>query len=335
MALIDEIESTLRDKEIWSDNFHIRLNRNIRGQSISYFIDDEEGTPIYIAKFFDHLKDIVIPESIIVTECGNVDEVVDKLADVDDFIGDIGTTSDLLYYRKRSFNRYVQVCEEEDTGFPKIFAVRKNIKSGQRFYDLLVEQAINGVTLEELLSSSSSIESRDDYAIEFLWQMALIIAKYVKYDIVHRDISPDNIMICDNKIVVIDPGMVKLVGRNTTELGYIMGKRDYASPEQYYGNAVQADFTSDLYSTGLIVFEIVTNINPLKIFINKRSNKPHEDLLSKYERDLEDIFFRSIDDSERNRQLFMIVHKLLQVDMTFRFNDVTSLLESIKVIREG
>lgn len=265
MTLIQEIEQLLEVNKIWNNNFCIRPNRNIRGQSISYFIYDDADKPKYIAKFFDYLKDVSIPESINVAECNNADELVERLADADDFIGDIEMTSDLLYYHKRSFIRYIQVCMEEDTGFPKIFAVDDNIRYGQRFYGLLIEEAINGTTLEEYLKSSISTEAKDNFAIEFLWNMSLIIEKFIKYGIVHRDISPDNIMVSDNKFIVIDPGMVKIIGRNTTELGYIMGKRSYASPEQYYGHAVNANFTSDLYSIGLITFEIVTGLSLIHI----------------------------------------------------------------------
>lgn len=335
MTLIYEIEQLLKLNNIWNNNFQIRQNRNIRGQSVSYFIYDSIDNPKYIAKFFDYLKNVSIPDSINVEDCKNAEELVERLADADDFIGDIEMTSDLLYYHKRSFIRYVQVCREEDTGFPKIFAVDENVKSGNRFYGLLIEEAINGTTLEEFLKISNAIKSKDNFAISFLWSMSLIIEKFVKYGIVHRDISPDNIMIGDNKFIVIDPGMVKIVGRNTTELGYIMGKRNYASPEQYYGNAVNANFTSDLYSIGLITFEIVTDVNPLKYYIDKESTKPHEELLNKYDRELEDIFFTNIDDSERNRLLFIIIHKMLQVEKTYRFDDIGSLQEAIKVLKGG
>ncbi len=335
MTLINEVEILLKSNNIWNNNFQIRQNRNIRGQSFSYFIYDNMDKPKYIAKFFDYLKDVIIPDSINIEDCKNAEELVERLADADDFIGDIEMTSDLLYYHKRSFMRYVQVCKEEDTGFPKIFAIDENIKNGQRFYGLLIEEAINGTTLEEYLKSSNLLEAKDDFAIDFLWNMSLIIEKFVKFGIVHRDISPDNIMISESEFIVIDPGMVKIIGRNTTELGYIMGKRNYASPEQYYGHAVNANFTSDLYSIGLITFEIVTDINPLKLYIDKNSIKPHEDLLNKYDRELEDIFFANIDDSERNHQLFIIIYKLLQVEKTYRFDSIVSLQEAIKVLKGG
>lgn len=96
-----------------------------------------------------------------------------------------------------------------------------------------------------------------------------------------------------------------------------MGKRAYASPEQYWGHAVYADFTSDLYSLGLIAFEIVSGINPLAYYIAKNPAHPHEDIIHKFDRELEDIFFKHIDESETNQQLFIIIRKLLQPDKAY------------------
>lgn len=114
-------------------------------------------------------------------------------------------------------------------------------------------------------------------------------------------------MISNHQFIVIDPGVAKIINRNTTELGYVMGKRAYASPEQYWGHAVYADFTSDLYSLGLIAFEIVSGINPLAYYIAKNPAHPHEDIIHKFDRELEDIFFKHIDESETNQQLFIII----------------------------
>lgn len=323
----------LTDNELWNSDYIIKVNRNIRGQSISFFIYDETNVPKYIAKFFDYLKNIQIPKSINIEECENADDLVDKLSDADDFMDDIETVSELLYYRKRSFDRYIEVCSEEDTGFPIIYAVNSNLRHDNSFYGVLIEEAIKGITLEDFLKSEA-IDSKDNFAIDFLWEMSLIIEKYIKYGIVHRDISPDNIMVSSNKLIVIDPGMVKFIDKNSTELGYIMGKRHYTSPEQYYGYAVNANFTSDLYSIGLITFEIISGINPLKFYIDKSCMKPHEELLDKFDRELEDIFFKDIEETERNQQLFYIINKLVQVEKVNRFDDIASLQEAIKVIKE-
>lgn len=334
MALINKIEQLLQSNGLWESDFTIKPNRNIRGQSTSYFIYNSSGKPLYIAKFFDYFKNISIPESIDISSCSYPDDVIDMLAEADDFPGDIDTASDLFYYQKRAFLRYIQVCSEEDTGFPKVLAINKNVIVKSHFYGLLIEEVIDGITLEEYLQKSLSDEEKVNFSINFLFKMSFIINKFVKHGIVHRDLSPDNIMFCNGEIIVIDPGMVKLVNRNSTEFGYIMGKYAYASPEQYYGYAVHANFTSDLYSIGLIAFEIITGINPLQMYRDKGSLNPHEEIMSKFNRELEDIFFANIDDTAQNQQLYLIIRKLLQVEKTFRFDDIASFQEALNTLKE-
>lgn len=127
---------------------------------------------------------------------------------------------------------------------------------------------------------------------------------------------------------------MKIVSRNTTDVGYIMGKRNYVSPEQYWGYAVKADFTSDLYTIGLIIFEIVSGVNPLAYYISNEPSSPHIALIKKIDRELEDLFFDNINENPQTLQLYMIIRKLLQVDKVFRFDDISSLQEAIAVLKE-
>lgn len=329
----EKIKKIFLQNHIWNDNYKIVRNKRISGQSQSYFVENNEGVKIFIIKFFDYLKGISIPDSINADECGDVDELVDKLADSDEFIGEIDKISTFLYYQKRSFNRYIEVALGKDSVFPKVYVYNDSFKIRNRFYGYLVEEVIKGETLEEYLKEDK-IGCRKEFAINFLWEMCLLIEKFIKHGIVHRDISPDNIIFNGETFIIIDPGMVKYVDRNTTVLGCQMGKSNYASPEQYFGCAVKANFTSDLYSIGLITFQIVSGINPLESCINRKPTKPHEELLNKFDRDLEDIFFSKIDDSEKSHQLYMIIHKLLQVEKIYRFDNINSLKEAIQLIRE-
>lgn len=335
MRQIDEIQQLLKSKSLWKESLDIKPNPNRRGQSISYFVYDGLAKPIYIAKFFDYFKSISIPDSVDISSCTQPEEVIDKLADADDFMGDIDAASDLFYYQKRAFTRYVQVCSEEDVGFPKMIAVKESIIINSHFYGLLIEEAVDGITLEEYLKSLDSSFDKVAFAITFFQKMSVIIEKFINHGIVHRDLSPDNIMINNWEFIVIDPGVVKIVNRNTTELGYIMGKCDYASPEQYRGEAVHADFTSDLYTIGLIAFEIISGINPLKYYFARCVPNPHEAIIKKYDRELEDMFFANIIESEQSRQLFLVIRKLLQPDKEYRFDDIFSFQEAVNILKEG
>jgi serine/threonine protein kinase len=78
--------------------------------------------------------------------------------------------------------------------------------------------------------------------------------------VVHRDISPHNILIGTNGIVkLVDFGVAKAVGRisEATRAGQLKGKFGYMSPEQALGKAV--DRRSDIFSLGIVLFELTTS----------------------------------------------------------------------------
>jgi tetratricopeptide (TPR) repeat protein len=77
-------------------------------------------------------------------------------------------------------------------------------------------------------------------------------------NIIHRDISPQNILVTyDGEVKIVDFGIAKAAGQNTkTREGVIKGKVSYMSPEQASGEAI--DKRSDVFSTGILLYEMVT-----------------------------------------------------------------------------
>ena len=80
--------------------------------------------------------------------------------------------------------------------------------------------------------------------------------------IVHRDLKPANILITwDDRVKITDFGIVKLVGsENTDTFGTVYGSPQYVSPEQAQGTPL--DQRSDIYSLGIILYEMLTGAPP-------------------------------------------------------------------------
>ena len=92
--------------------------------------------------------------------------------------------------------------------------------------------------------------------------------------IIHRDLKPTNVMVClyDDKPVpkVIDFGLAKATGVKLTdrtlftEFGSIVGTLEYMSPEQAKLNQLDIDTRSDIYSLGVLLYELLTGTTPLR-----------------------------------------------------------------------
>ncbi|MBN2053461.1 protein kinase, partial [bacterium] len=82
--------------------------------------------------------------------------------------------------------------------------------------------------------------------------------------LVHRDITPTNIMVADERVKLMDFGLVKPVHPDVslTVPGTILGTMNYISPEQARGE--QVDFRSDLYSLGVVLFEALSGNVPFQ-----------------------------------------------------------------------
>lgn len=146
----------------------------------------------------------------------------------------------------------------------------------------IVMEYIEGVTLRELEArSGGAVDYRTLIPIAEQTLSALAYLHGKKF--VHRDISPDNIMLtagggAEPRVKLIDLGIAKSLEATTslTMAGKFIGKVNYAAPEQF-GGATEP--RSDLYSLGVVLYEALTGAKPITghspmNVINGHMNRP-------------------------------------------------------------
>ena len=124
----------------------------------------------------------------------------------------------------------------------------------------IVMEYVEGRDLKEIILQGGPL--LPERAVEIAMSICLALEAAHAQGIVHRDIKPQNVIVTyDNKIKVMDFGIARTTGGSAmTQTGTIMGTAQYISPEQAQGRA--ADPRSDLYSLGIVLYEMLTGKAP-------------------------------------------------------------------------
>ena len=124
----------------------------------------------------------------------------------------------------------------------------------------IVMEYIDGKTLKELIKEEGMLSQNQ--ALNYLIQIAEALKIAHNKNIIHRDIKSQNIMVTrDNRVKVTDFGIARMAGNATvTVTNAVMGSVHYFSPEQARGQKVDA--RSDIYSMGIVLFEMLTGEVP-------------------------------------------------------------------------
>ena len=183
----------------------------------------------------------------------------------------------------------VKVLHKEMTAFPEVVArfEREAVAAGRiehphvvsasdfgkledgSFY--LVLEFIEGQSLAKLVDKQGALPAAR--ALRIAHQIVEALHAAHSDGIVHRDLKPDNVMLVEKDdqadfVKVLDFGIAKIKVEDTaeqpalTQIGTVFGTPEYMSPEQARGELVDA--RADLYTVGVILFEMLSGVSPFK-----------------------------------------------------------------------
>jgi serine/threonine-protein kinase len=162
-------------------------------------------------------------------------------------------------------------------------------------------------------------------ALKFSRDMAIGMSVAHQAGVIHRDLKPANILVNDDGLLkIVDFGVAAAASSGDTQLtktGYVIGSPKYMAPEQILGKKV--DRTADVYSIGVIMYEMVTGIPPYSrgdhmsvMYQHVQGKATHCQEINK---DLPDSFAE-------------IIIKAMSVDKTKRYESMEELIEALDTL---
>jgi tetratricopeptide (TPR) repeat protein/predicted Ser/Thr protein kinase len=195
-----------------------------------------------------------------------------------------------------------------------------------RIYDLgdadgikfITMEFVEGDDLRHLLQRHGKLPTTE--AVEIMEQVVSGLRAANRVGVIHRDLKPGNIMrASDGRVLVMDFGLARnLQDDGMTRTGTMLGTMDYMSPEQ--AQAKDLDARSDIFTIGLILYELLTGIQPY------RAESAIASLLKRTQQ-------RAIPVSEIDKNvpgaLSNIVSKCLERDPALRYSSADELLNDL------
>lgn len=184
----------------------------------------------------------------------------------------------------------------------------------------IVMELIKGKTLKDIINEDGVLPWK--WSVNIAMQIASALETAHRNNIVHRDIKPHNIIITEDGIAkVTDFGIAKAVSNSTiTAFGTTIGSVHYFSPEHAKGG--YTDAKSDLYSLGVVIYEMVTGRvpfdadTPVSIALKHMQEKPVEPIK------LNPSIPYSVN---------KIIMKAMEKDVSLRYQSATEMLKDLSM----
>ncbi len=140
---------------------------------------------------------------------------------------------------------------------PAIVGVYEYGQDGEMAF--IVMEYVEGRELKRVLADAQRLPVIEVF--EIMKQLLGALDYSHKQGVVHRDIKPANVMIMPGpKVKIMDFGIARLESSSLTQVGTVVGTPTHMSPEQLMG--IPADGRADIWSSGVILYEMLTGTNP-------------------------------------------------------------------------
>lgn len=206
-----------------------------------------------------------------------------------------------------SYKRGMQRFLREARGLAKLGSV-KNIVNVHDYFEenntaYMVMEYLKGKTLKCFVRENGG-KVNEDVAIHVACSVLEALQHVHAVGIIHRDISPDNIYICDNmEVKLIDFGALKQEIAEVNKSTSIILKYGFAPPEQYTSNSREQGAWTDIYAVGATVYYILTGLIPQDSVMRMMEDVlvPLEEIIPSISKNFSDAIMKAMSLNIRDR----------------------------------
>ena len=200
-----------------------------------------------------------------------------------------------------------------------------------RIYDFLNLQGCYAISMEYFPSHTLSAEMPDnkpmtmEKVLRYSRDMATGMTVAHQAGVIHRDLKPANVLVNDEGLLkIVDFGVAAAASSGDTQLtktGYVIGSPKYMAPEQILGKKV--DETADVYSVGVIMYEMATGVPPYSRGDHMSVMYQHVQGKAKHCQEI---------NAKIPDELAEVIGKAMSVDKTKRYQSMEELTDALDAV---
>lgn len=210
-----------------------------------------------------------------------------------------------------------------------------------KFYDyfseegieMIVMEYIEGISLDDKLLKEKSIDQKE--AIKYTHQLLIALSEVHSHKVYHRDIKTANIHITtEGNVKLLDFGIVQeSINQDLTRQGSVIGTVSYMAPEIIKNTYKKANPRTDIYSVGIMLYQLLTGIKPFKADEGILSSEKNNNLARKivYEPALTPTEI----DPSISEEISHFVMKLIEKEPGDRYQNTKEALDELDKIMNG
>ncbi|NQX83209.1 MAG: serine/threonine protein kinase [Mycoplasmataceae bacterium] len=198
---------------------------------------------------------------------------------------------------------------------------------------MIVMEYVEGISLENKLKKSKSIDQKE--ALKYTKQLLTALSDVHSHKVYHRDIKTENIHITiEGNVKLLDFGIVQeTVDQDLTRQGSVIGTISYMAPEIIKNTYKKANPRTDIYSVGIMLYQLLTSVKPFKADSNLFGAEKNNNLAKKI---IHDPLIEPSDiDPSISQEISHFVMKLIEKEPEDRYQNTKEALVDLEKILSG